>query len=280
MKRFLLICVIIFCFVVFIGVSFADVPTSYSGDSTDLIVDKVIEKLSKKEESEDAKKRAFCPRTTYTDQSKCLDCHTTPNFKLKETPDFEGLKFPTYTEIVKESGKEIGVFKIDSGIGGGLGDDFADAMRYFQKHGITNIRVDIFSPGGSLFGGLKMGAAMNEWTDKGYIIETRCQGWAASAAFLIFINGTAGHRLVSPHALLMFHELWTFNFLSIETPSSEEEKARVLRLIQDNGSQYVAERSKISKAELDKLVRDNKELWATGKDAIEKFGFADGYIGK
>ena len=76
----------------------------------------------------------------------------------------------------------------------------------------------------------------------------------------------------------MFHELWTFDFLKISSPSDKEDEARVLRHIQDGITAFVASRSILTKQEVDNLIR-KKEFWVSGIDAL-KYRFATKLIGE
>jgi len=92
-----------------------------------------------------------------------------------------------------------------------------------------------------------------------------------------FCAGTRGYRVAGSRAELMFHELFTFKFIAIETPSDQEDQSRILRHLQDSITAWLAKRGKMSKADLDSRMR-KKELWLNGLDAKE-LGFADIVIG-
>jgi len=98
------------------------------------------------------------------------------------------------------------------------------------------------------------------------VCETRVHGIAASAAAIIFCAGTRGYRVAGSRAELMFHELFTFKFIAIETPSDQEDQSRILRHLQDSITAWLAKRGKMSKADLDSRMR-KKELWLNGLDA-------------
>jgi pyruvate/2-oxoacid:ferredoxin oxidoreductase beta subunit len=65
--------------------------------------------------------------------------------------------------------------------------------------------------------------------------------------------------------------------VAFQSVSDTEEKARIMRLIQNNGAAYIARRSKLSIEELTKLVRGGKNYVVSGPEAI-KVGFATGLI--
>ena len=77
----------------------------------------------------------------------------------------------------------------------------------------------------------------------GVKVETRCLGFAASAAFLIF---SAGHdRVASPTAEFMWHECRSWAFFDEKNPSKLEDEARIFRHLQDTANKYLAGVSKV-----------------------------------
>jgi len=214
--------------------------------------------------------------TGIKDQDKCLMCHTTPSFKLKETNKNEGLDIPTDCDILYDAdGSKYGRYFL-TGINSNA---FKKGIDYFMKHGVTRMIIEIQSPGGSLFDAWRIVGMMQAWMDNGKrTIETHCYGFAMSAGFLIFASGSKGKRMVSPTAEFMWHELLTFEMFAIKTPSSTEEQSRVLRHLQDTGNSWLASVSNMTKEDLDAKVK-SKELWLRGTEMVEQ-GFADGFLDK
>ena len=101
------------------------------------------------------------------------------------------------------------------------------------------------------------------------------RAYCASAAFMVFVAGDK--RIVEPTAYIMTHELWTLAFLKLETPTSKEHEAKTMRMFQDTINEWLASRSGVSKKKLDEMVQ-HKDWWMSGKDAVTKWKFADGYI--
>jgi ATP-dependent protease ClpP protease subunit len=227
---------------------------------------------SPKEEPKE-KPATFCPKTLISDNNQCFYCHTKPNFKLIEALPDEGLKLPYGTAIL-DGTLHYTVRSIDSS---GVQDFFDYVYRHPEyKH----VVMEIFSPGGSLLGAWKIVGLMDQAKSRGITVETRCYGFAASAGFLIFVNGTIGHRMVNPMAEFMWHELWSFTFLKVETPSKKEDEAEVFRHLQDTGHNWLVTRctKELTKEELDSWVR-HKDKWMNGADMMEA-GFADGSLAK
>lgn len=213
-----------------------------------------------------------CPKTTMVDN--CFECHVKGSFKVKETAPDCHLDYPNrFTRIRGWEDKNLyGYYTLNSIDA----DEFQSALEFYKRHGIKNIVVELFSPGGSMFQGIKITSLMDEWIKNGGIIETRVYGVAASAAFMIFVNGTPGRRLISPQCHIMWHELVSFKMFDVSSPSDKEDEARILRHFQNTANEWLASKSKLKKDEIDALIR-KKEYWLNGKQAVN-FGFADKFI--
>ncbi|MFC1594961.1 ATP-dependent Clp protease proteolytic subunit [Patescibacteria group bacterium] len=222
-------------------------------------------------EEMEGQKFSECPKTTVRGElSDCLSCHIKGSFEVIEvSPDANRL-YPVRDMRVIENIAYYTIETIDT-------DDIRNISKYLEWHpAIRKVVLDIFSPGGSLFDAHDIRGIMNNWKDKDIIVETRVQGFAASAGFLIFVSGSKDHRYVDPNAKLMWHELVSLEHTGWKSPSDQEEKARVLRWLQNSTNTYLSERSKLTKEQLDEKVK-NKEFWMTGDEAREN-GFADGYV--
>jgi len=217
--------------------------------------------------------KSLCPITKM--DSLCLTCHIAPSFKLKEVDPTEQYNdIPGGTSGVRIlNGKLYPYYKLDYIVSESLKSFFEYISWHpeFEKHVI----IEVFSPGGSLLDAWRIVGIMNYWKTKGYVVETRCYGFAASAGFVIFANGSKGFRYASPTAELMWHELWVGEWFKISTPSSSYDEAMVLRHIQDTISEFLSANSNLSKEEWDEKVH-KKEYWINGNQALE-IGISDGF---
>jgi ATP-dependent protease ClpP protease subunit len=226
--------------------------------------------------SEESKpeKGGFCP-ITYHDKS-CFVCHSAPSNELKEPDPHSVYDYPGIeTHFYKDKGDNLYAHfymtTVDS-------DKTHEFFEYVYEHpAIKRVVLDIHSSGGSVAEAWRIVSQMNVAKNRGLTVETNVKGFGASAAFLILVNGSKKHRLVSQRAMLLHHEIWTLSWIKIETPSSAEETARVMRFWQDNISEWLAERSKLTKKQLTDMV-ENAEFWMNGIQAYKKYGFADGFI--
>lgn len=227
---------------------------------------------------------SMCPVTKMS--GKIYECKTCHMMRVDENGKlFFGLKpvepyahynasTPSHTTVMESDGKTV-VWNFITSIGTAY--DVKALYDWLSWHPeLKHIVFDIQSPGGSLFGAERIVGLMNELKTKGYIVETRCYGFAASAGFYIFVNGTKGYRFATEYAELMWHELITFSLFSIEGPSDKEDQARVLRHLQDGRNQRIADVTGMTKEEVDEQIK-KKELWLYGTQAVE-MGVADGLL--
>ena len=152
---------------------------------------------------------------------------------------------------------------------------FVKAIYFFKRYKVRRIVIYLNSSGGSFFDGLSFAQLMLELQSKGITVEVRCYGIAASAAAVILVAGSPGHRWIADCSFVMVHELLVFKFLSIQSVSQVEKEARVMRKLQDTMTRMIASRIKLSPEELKR--RCAEETWISAQQAIE-WGFADHLI--
>ena len=209
-----------------------------------------------------------CPKTRMS--MNCTTCHTVPDFKLKEVSPENKYEYPlSGISIMGDT-----AYYVIQNIHAGQVQTFFNYVAWHKE--VKKISLEIFSLGGSLFDGYKIVGMMQEMKTRGYIIETRCYGFGASAGFLIFASGTKGHRFISRIAEGMWHELITFEMFKVSGPADKEDEAKVLRHLQDGANEFLSSVSNLTKEEIDSLIR-KQEFWMNGLQAVT-FGFADGLL--
>lgn len=209
----------------------------------------------------------ICPKTQRTD---CKTCHVPPDNALKEKDPNASRDLPLFFDMrIIDDGKTA--WLLITNIDAGRVEKFFNYVSWHPE--ITKCVIEINSGGGSLFGAARIVGMMDVQKQRGMLIETRCYGIAASAGFMIFVNGSK--RYASEACQLMWHELITFSMFKISRPADIEDEAVVLRHIQDTMCLYLAKRSKLTKKEWKDLVF-KKEFWVNGSQAI-KYGLSDGY---
>jgi len=267
MKKIILL-VLSFCLLLPVWASAQEYGAGYSKAEIMKMVGEVLNAPQ-----EDPAKVFRCPTAKISNQEKCLTCHVAPSFKVRESDPDDLYKYPNYqTKIRTIGGKKVGTLFV-SDIDGKM---MKESLDYFDRHDISHIIIEIHSGGGSLFEGWRCVGLMGEAEKNGKILETRVYGFAASAAMMVAVSGTKGHRFANSHAELMAHELYSFKMFSLDTPSSSEEATRVLRHLQDTGNSWLSSRSNLTKEEMDKKTK-NREFWMTGAEALE-YGFIDGLL--
>lgn len=212
-----------------------------------------------------------CPTTQMTEQ--CLLCHTTPSFKLKEADPFEAYDLPRGLEMVRREGKAVAYYlceDVDP-------EQMRRAFEYLNRHDLTDtVIIELHNPGGMVFDGWRCVNLIQHWSSR-FHIETHLYGMAFSAGFLIFEAGE--HRYTAPRAELMWHEAAVWE-MGVTTPSGSEDKAEMMRHLQDNANEWIAERTNgmVTKERIDSKIKMNRlGWWLNGLEAIEN-GFADGTL--
>jgi len=217
------------------------------------------------------------PESAYN-QIDCFKCHLPGNFDVKETNPDDQFTYPSKNmKRVKENGQEVLYFLLTDI----PTNELRDAFWYMERNGIKKMVMEIFSGGGSVYFALRDKNYIDEFKAKGIEVETRLYGLAASAGLVMFLTGDT--RLMSPHANIMWHEIQSVKIMfgmgisfEISTPSDKEDEARILRFMNDNLQEYVASRCKLSKDDLDLLVK-KREMWINHEKALE-YGFATGLL--
>lgn len=232
-----------------------------------------------KPKAEDPVPESICPATKIKDNNKCMDCHVLASkngktvFGIKEQDWHKQFNYPCYSFKFAEEGGQRVAHLLLSDINSELISKTFDYLSWHPE--VKKLVLELHNPGGSMFGMWRIVGMMEAWKNKGNVIETQCNGFSASASFIVFVNGSKGHRKVAPESLHMWHEAMSFSMFDLKTASSTEEEAKIMRKFQDTAHNWLAVRSKMSKEELDKMV-SKREMWLTGTEMV-KYGFADGF---
>ena len=123
-------------------------------------------------------------------------------------------------------------------------------VKQLQDMDVEHIKVHINSYGGEVKEGL---AIYNALKDSKMKVTTICDGFACSAASVVFMAGD--ERIIKEASLLMIHNAWTFVQEKITQASVNAYKSKAT----------------ISEDEIKELM--NNETWITAKEALE-YGFA------
>ena len=221
-------------------------------------------------EYDDSKEK--CPVKYYLQAdniAQCFACHTTGKFGLIESDPFCKYRLPDVATVrlFNDDGKIALYYQL-----GDIADDAVGSIfGWLQWHPeIEKVRIEIQSPGGSLMNAWRIVGIVEQWKagSKNRVVETRVNGFAASAGLLIFMCGDI--RSVSPTAELMWHELSVSGYgYQRSSPSSSNEKARILNHLQKTTNKYIASKCNLTEEEITAKVKNDCELWINGKEALE-----------
>jgi ATP-dependent Clp protease protease subunit len=224
-------------------------------------------------EAEDKKPKSICTETRVTGGlSDCMECHIAPGWGIKKSAPYAEYKdsLPSKTVIIDRDGKPIVRYYLthisDYDI-----NEVCDWLSWNPQ--FKHLMIEIQSPGGSLFAAQRISALLDGLKAQGITIETRCNGFAASAGFYILVSGSKGHRYAARDAQLMWHELISFKMFDISSPADKEDEANVLRHLQDTANGRISRLTGVPAEELDSLTR-KKEMWLNGAQSFE-LGFVD-----
>lgn len=227
----------------------------------------------------------FCPATKIRGKYyDCMQCHQMqivdgkPAFGLQRVDPYLKYKkdLPFGVEI-RRAGDELYLFHEFTAIDDDKLEQIVEFVKEYPE--FKTVHMDIFSPGGGMMNALRCISIMEN--SRSFINwKTSVSAFAASAGFMVFMagdcvaDGKPASREVSPRSLLMWHEVKSFSWLSIDSPSSLRDDAKTYTMFQNNVHVWLAARSKVTVEELHQMV-ERKDFWARGVDCVKKYGFGD-----
>ena len=136
-------------------------------------------------------------------------------------------------------------------------------VKQLQDMDADHIKVHINSYGGEVKEGL---AIYNALKDSKMKVTTICDGFACSAASVVFMAGD--ERIIKEASLLMIHNAWTF--VQGDSNALRKQADDLEKITQASVNAYKS-KATISEDEIKELM--NNETWITAKEAVE-YGFA------
>lgn len=150
-----------------------------------------------------------------------------------------------------------------SWFGGVSAESFVKALAGMS--GDVNIRIN--SPGGDVFGGKAMAAAIREYAGN---ITVHVDGYAASAAS--YVATSAKKTVVSPGSMMMIHKAWT---IDLGNADDFRKTAGLLDKIDGTiAADYANSAERRGKSGQDFIELMAEETWFTAEEAIDA-GLAD-----
>jgi ATP-dependent Clp protease protease subunit len=168
----------------------------------------------------------------------------------------------------EKNGQKRGALYLLDAVGGSGGiraKDVVEKLEALKDEGATELDVHISSPGGDVWEGNAIFAAIAAW-GKGEK-RVHIDGLAASIASVIAMAGD--EIVISPAAMVMCHQASAF---AMGNSSDLRKMADRLDAINDVICDVYADRTGLAKSEVEKLVAE--ETWMSASEAVEK-GFAD-----
>ena len=128
------------------------------------------------------------------------------------------------------------------------------------------IKIYINSFGGSVY---DMWSLIDIVLNSKTPIYTYCTGYAMSAAFLIFL---AGHkRFATKHANFMYHQISCWKEGKYQ---DLVENSKQMDYLQESVEEYVINRTKITKEDVDEIREKKRDFYIHPKEAL-KYGIVD-----
>jgi len=213
---------------------------------------------------------SICPATRVSGElSDCQTCHIIPTWELKEPEPYVRLKdnLPRNFTIVDRDCVPVVCYELNGITAGAYA--IIEITDWFLWHPeFKHLRIEIFSPGGSLFHGQQIAAKMDLMKKRGVTVETVVHGYAASAGFYVAVSGSPGYRYASRDAQLMWHQLWTFKMFDVSTPADKKDEADVLEHLQNTANERIARVTGLSVEDIEAKIY-KKEFWLSGSQCVE-----------
>lgn len=151
----------------------------------------------------------------------------------------------------------------------GMDDGFVNVksiQEAFEKIDTPNLIVRINSYGGSVDQGLTIYGLLSSLRERGIQVKTIVDGFACSAASVIFMAGE--ERIVPENGLLLIHNVWS----QVQGDSNAMKKAAEdLEKITQPSLEIYAKKTKLSKDKLKEMM--DREQWIDSDEAYE-WGFS------
>lgn len=139
-----------------------------------------------------------------------------------------------------------------------------------------SIKVKISSFGGMVLGVFAMVSHMEYWQEKGIIIETYCDGYAASGGSKILMAGTKGFRYITRYGTVLIHQSNSYKqgYSTLqEDVKNAEDSLKDWEMLKD----IMRKHSKLTKEDMDNFLNMNIDFVYRPDECIEK-GIVDKII--
>ena len=138
----------------------------------------------------------------------------------------------------------------------------------WQKPKPLDIQIVINSPGGDLNAAFAVIDVMNGCP---FPVKTIGLGQIASAAFMIFISGTKGHRILTPNTSIMSHQ---YSWGSYGKEHELVGQAREFELTTERMINHYKKCTGLNEAKIRQYLLPATDVWLNAKEA-KKLGICD-----
>jgi ATP-dependent Clp protease protease subunit len=178
-------------------------------------------------------------------------------------------------EYITAKELESGIVRLSDDIQSCSLHDFSKTYNYLLSKKMKYAQLIITSPGGGAYHAFAMYDILKMAENKGLITTGLVEGFAASAASMIVLQGCK-HRLSTPLARLHLHEVQQWVFLDVQTASDVQDRAKEMKVLMDMIVKILSERTGRSATELLEFIQ-RRERWMSAKEALE-YGLIDEII--
>jgi ATP-dependent Clp protease protease subunit len=170
---------------------------------------------------------------------------------------------------------EVGVVRLSDDINSCSCHDFSREISFILSRGLKKIQIIITSPGGGAYHAFAIYDIMQSARSRGVDITGIVEGFAASAASMIVLQG-CDNRLATKHSRLHLHEMQEWVFMDIQSTSKVEDRANEMKALEKMVVQILSGTTKKSEEEISAFIK-RRERWMSAQEALE-FGLIDEII--
>lgn len=173
----------------------------------------------------------------------------------------------TYEKFLRYQELQQGIIVIDTSIDELCTSDWLKEIAYVARQKLPSLNLRICSPGGGSYYALALYDALQALQKQGCHIEAVVEGFAASAAAMIVLQG-ANIRRAQPNARFLLHEIRRWVFLAMEKTSELEDEIAEMKAVEAQILALLAKRCQKSLDDVKKLI-ERREVWMSAQEAKE-----------
>jgi ATP-dependent Clp protease, protease subunit len=182
---------------------------------------------------------------------------------------------PSYWDHLQYFDEDHGIIRLYNDISELTMASTLQRLDVMEKNKIKKITLKICSPGGGAYYAFAIYDRLVQLVDAGIEIEGVVEGWAASAASMIVLQGCS-HRASNARSRFLLHEARRWVMLAVEKTSDLEDEVKEMKALTDVIVQIISQRSGKSADEVRQTV-ERREVWMSAQEALD-WGLIDQVI--